>query len=245
MLIGVNLTYSIDMNEINIYCDESNHLEKDGRAKMVLGAIYAPTEKVGSANQRIREIKEKHGIPARTEIKWVKVAPNKLSFYIDIIDYFFDNDDLHFRTIIIDKATLNHRQFSQTHDEFYYKMYFELLSKILEPQNKYYIYLDIKDTQGVRKVQKLREVLRNDMYDFDGDIIQRIQQVRSHEIEILQLTDLLIGAMQFLNRTDVKSTAKKKIIERIKARSGYEMDRSTLLREEKTNIFYWKGSNNF
>jgi len=123
-------------------------------------------------------------------------------------------------------------------------MYFELLSKILDPQNKYCVYLDIKDTQGSKKVRKLREVLSNKMYDFDESIVQRIQLVRSHEIEVLQLADLLIGAMQFLNREDVKSEAKKQVIERIKTRSGYDLSKSTLVREEKTNLFYWKGQNN-
>jgi hypothetical protein len=232
------------MSDINIYCDESNHLEADGISTMVLGAIYAPVEKVRSANVRIREIKEKHNIKPTTEIKWIKVSKNKIAFYLDVIDYFFDNDDLHFRAIIVNKDSLDHKLFKQTHDEFYYKMYFELLSKILDPQNKYFIYPDIKDTQGSQKVKKLREVLCNNMYDFDGTIIQRIQQVRSDEVEVLQLADLLIGAMQFLNRTDVKSEAKKTIIERMKARSGYDLLKSTLVREPKTNIFYWKARDN-
>jgi len=232
------------MSDINVYCDESNHLEKDGISTMVLGAIYVPEEKVRSANIRIREIKKKHNIKPTTEMKWVKVSKNKILFYLDVIDYFFDNDDLHFRAIIVDKDSLDHKTFKQTHDEFYYKMYFELLSKILDPQNKYFIYPDIKDTQGSRKVKKLKEVLSNNMYDFDGTIIQRIQHVRSDEIEILQLADLLIGAMQFLNRTDVKSEAKKTIIERMKVRSGYDLLKSTLVRESKTNIFYWKARGN-
>ena len=232
------------MSDINIYCDESNHLEADGISTMVLGAIYAPVEKVRSANVRIREIKEKHNIKPTTEIKWIKVSKNKIAFYLDVIDYFFDNDDLHFRAIIVNKDSLDHKLFKQTHDEFYYKIYFELLSKILDPQNKYFIYPDIKDTQGSQKVKKLREVLCNNMYDFDGTIIQRIQQVRSDEVEVLQLADLLIGAMQFLNRTDVKSEAKKTIIERMKARSGYDLLKSTLVREPKTNIFYWKARDN-
>jgi hypothetical protein len=229
------------MSDINIYCDESNHLESDGVATMVLGTVYAPTEKVGAANIRLKEIKQKHGISSNTEIKWVKVSPNKLPFYLDVIDYFFDNDDLHFRAIIINKNSLNHDKFGQTHDEFYYKMYFELLSKILEPQDRYNIYLDIKDTQGSEKVKKLQKVLSNDIYDFDETIIKRIQQVRSDEIEVLQLADVLIGAMQFLNRTDVKSVAKKALVERMKMRSGYDLLKSTLVREPKTNIFYWKG----
>ena len=232
------------MSEINIYCDESNHLENDGIPNMVLGAIYAPKEKVRPANKRIREIKEKHGIRPYIEMKWTKVSPHKIQFFLDIIDYFFDNDDLHFRAIIINKNELLHDKYNQTHDDFYYKMYFELLNKILDPQNKYYIYPDIKDTRGGRKVKYLRKVLSSNMYDFDEEIIQEIQQIRSHEVELLQLADILIGAMQFLNRKDVKSEAKKKIIERMVDRSGYNLLKSTLVREEKTNIFYWKSRDN-
>ena len=76
------------------------------------------------------------------------------------------------------------------------------------------------------------------MYDFDGNIINRIQQVRSEELEVLQLADLLIGAMQFVNRTNLKSEAKKTLVERMKSRSGYDLLKSTLVREPKTNIFY-------
>jgi hypothetical protein len=232
------------MSAINIYCDESNHLEADGIPTMVLGAVYGPIEKIKIANSRLREIKIKHKIAPGTEIKWTKVSPNKIAFYLDAIDYFYDNDDLHFRAIIINKDTLNHGSFKQTHDDFYYKMYFELLSKILNPQNTYCIYLDIKDTQGSKKVRKLKEILSNKMYDFDENIVQNIQLVRSHEVEVLQLADLLIGAMQFLNREDVKSEAKRQIIERMKERSKYDLLKSTLVREEKTNLFYWKGQNN-
>lgn len=228
------------MSEINIYCDESNHLETGNISPMVLGAIYIPQEKLKSANKRVREIKTKYGVSQHTEVKWKKVSSKKIQLYLDLVDYFFDNDDLHFRAIIIDKNKLDHKTYNQTHDEFYYKMYFELLNKILDPQNKYYIYLDIKDTQGNKKAKKLRDVLCNNMFDFDGNILQRIQQVRSHEVEILQLADLLIGAMQFLNRLDVKSEAKKRIIERIRARSGYDLLKSTLVREPKANLFYWR-----
>jgi len=106
------------------------------------------------------------------------------------------------------------------------------------------VYLDIKDTRGGKKVKKLRDILSNNMYDFDGDIVQRIQQVHSHEVDVLQLSDILIGALQFLNRQDVRSEAKQKIVERIKQRSGYDLKRSTLLREEKMNLFYWRGQLN-
>jgi len=225
--------------DFNIYCDESNHLEHDSIPPMVLGAVFVPTEKAKKVNIRIREIKAKHNLPADFEAKWTKISPSKIAFYKDLIDYFFDDDDMRFRAIVIDKNHLDHGKFQQTHDEFYYKMFFELLSKILEPANKYFIYLDIKDTQGRKKVSKLREVLSNNMYDFQRDIVKEIQQVRSHEIGVLQIADILIGAMQFANRKDLESAAKKQLIERIRERSGYDLLKSTLLLEKKTNIFYF------
>ena len=57
------------MSAIHIYCDESNHLEADGMPTMVLGAVYGPIEKTRTANNRLREIKEKHNIAPSTEMK--------------------------------------------------------------------------------------------------------------------------------------------------------------------------------
>jgi hypothetical protein len=99
--------------------------------------------------------------------------------------------------------------------------------------------LDIKDTRGAQKAAKLHEVLCNDRYDFSRQVIERLQLVHSHEIEQLQLADLLIGAIGYLNRGLHENTAKLALIERMQHRSGYDLTRSTLLREEKMNIFRW------
>ena len=77
----------------------------------------------------------------------------KLDLYLDLIDYFFDDDDLNFRVLVADKSILDHGAFNQSHDEWYYKMYFDMLKVIFDPECRYRIYLDIKDTQGGEKVQ--------------------------------------------------------------------------------------------
>ena len=87
--------------EYNVYCDESCHLENDGQKAMVLGAVWCPKEKRLEIAERIREIKQKHGLERDFEIKWTKVSPSKLAFYQDIVDYFFDDDDLHFRGLVV------------------------------------------------------------------------------------------------------------------------------------------------
>lgn len=126
----------------NIYCDESCHLEHDGESAMTIGGIWCPLSKKDEIFHRIREIKEEHGLSKNFEIKWNKVSPRQLDFYMDVVNYFFDNIDLHFRVLVIpNKQELKHDLFSQTHDDFYYKMYFNMLKTLFEPGCGYNIYI--------------------------------------------------------------------------------------------------------
>ena len=122
---------------------------------------------------------------------------------------------------------------------WYYKMYFTLIKVILEPTSHYRIYLDIKDIKSADKVAKLHDVLSNNMFDFSKQIVERVQTVRSHEVEILQLTDLMTGAISYVNRQIDTSSAKNAIVDRIRQRSGYILTKSTLYRENKVNLLCW------
>lgn len=237
---------------INIYCDESCHLQNDQQSIMAFGAVYCPIEKKNEIFERLFSFKEKHHlIPKykknpednRTsyELKWNKVSNSKLEYYKDVINYFFDDDDLQFRVLIVsDKAAIDYQKFNHTHDTFYYKMYFGMLKAILNPEYSHHIYIDIKDTRSREKVHKLEQVLRTDKYDYSKEIIKKVQQVRSHEVEVLQLTDLLTGAVAYVNRGFNKSKAKNELINLIRHRSKYTLTKSTLLKERKFNIFIWE-----
>jgi hypothetical protein len=225
----------------NIYCDESCHLEHDGQPVMVLGAVWCPLEKTLEIASRIREIKTKHRLPPTFEVKWSKASPAKQDFYMELLDYFFDDDDVHFRALIVpDKTKLQHEAYGHTHDTWYYKMYFDLLKVLLSPRAEYRIYLDIKDTRSADKIRKLHDVLCNNMYDFERRIITWVQTVRSHEVEAIQLADLLIGAVSYANRGLGTNAAKVALVKRMRERSGYTLQRTTLLREDKVNLFRWE-----
>lgn len=225
----------------NIYLDESCHLENDQSSVMTLGAVWCPQEKARDISIRIRDIQSQYGLGHDFEIKWTKVSPAKQEFYRAILDYFLDDDDLHFRGVVIpDKATLNHAAFDQTHDEWYYKMCFRLLEPIIDPTQHYSIYLDIKDTRSETKRHKLEEVLRNAKYDGAGNIVRRVQQIRSHESELMQLADLLIGVVTYANRGLHSSPAKLALIERLRERTGKSLTRTTWLREPKLNLLVWQ-----
>lgn len=227
---------------INIYCDESCHLEHDNEKSMVIGGIWCPANKRKEITNDIYRIKEKHGINKYAEIKWVKVSNSKADYYKELVEYFFQNEDLHFRAVVVsDKEKLDHDRYNQTHDEWYYKIYFDMLKTIIDPKEKYNIYLDIKDTRSADKVEQLRGVLSNSIYDFNCTIIRKIQNVRSEECIILQLADLLIGAIGYFHRGKDTSVAKVEVINLIKKLSGYSLTKNTLYKEEKFNLLIWQG----
>lgn len=228
------------MPSLNIYCDESTHLPNDGQPFMVLGAIVCPPKRSREVSVRLREIRAKHQIRADFELKWTKVSPSKLDFYQDIIDYFFDDDDLNFRAVVAPKLGLDHERFGQTHDDWYYKMMFYLIRNVLPAQDEAFIYLDKKDTNGQEKIDRLRNVIANAEYDFNRNNIRRLQIVESHHVGLLQLADLLIGAVNYANRADTASTAKLNLVNRIRERSGVSLTQTTLLSETKMNIFKWQ-----
>lgn len=226
--------------EYNIYCDESCHLENDPHKAMVLGATWCAKQDKDRLFGQIKEIKLRHKLESHFEIKWNKVSMSKVAFYKDIVNFFFDTDGLNFRALVVsDKSELNHEQYDQTHDDFYYKIYFDMLKIIISPHDVYYIYLDIKDSQGYEKVNELHKVISNARYDFSKQIVRNIQEVRSDEVSLLQIADLFVGAFSYFHRGLTTNKAKLELINLIKERSGYSFTRSTLPSERKFNYFIW------
>jgi hypothetical protein len=229
--------------QFNVYCDESCHLENDGQGSMLLGAVWCPEEASRNAFVRLREIKQEHDLSPTFELKWTKVSPAKMAYYRDVLDYFFDNVDLNFRAVVVpDKSKLRHADFGQTHDDWYYKMYFDMLKLIFAPRGSYRVYIDIKDTLGGQKVAKLHEVICNNIYDFSREIVETVQIVRSDEIELMQLADFLIGIVSYANRGLTTSRAKNELVARMRERSGYSLTQSTLYRENKVNLLRWQAA---
>jgi len=229
-------------NIYNIYCDESCHLENDKQPIMLIAGVWCPKTEVKNISHDITTLQKKHN--ACGEIKWTKLSPSRLDFFKEIIEYFFNNSNLHYRCLVVNnKERLDHALFNQgSHDLFYYKMYFSMLKAILSPEYKYNIYLDIKDTRSYNKIIQLKEVLCNNQFDFTGQMIENIGQIRSEESSIMQIADLLTGAVGYINRNLSTSKAKQTIVELVKARSGFSLNHPTSLREAKFNLFFFSPS---
>lgn len=215
----------------NFYCDESTHLENDKQPFMIIGYISTPYHLLKMHNQNIREMKRKHFFSG--ELKWSALSKSQYPFYNELIDYFFSNISLEFRAIIIDKSKLDHQKHKQTHNDFYDKMYYQLLNKKIYNEHNYNIFIDIKDSYSYMKARNLKKYLERDYQS-----IRNLQVIKSYESELMQLTDVLIGAINYRIRGLNRVTSKNNIIEKIEKHCGKPLTERSVLSENKFNLFY-------
>lgn len=211
-------------------------MEHDGSNVMVLGAVFVPEEKVEKLNRDIKFLRHQHNY--HNEIKWTKLHGKQFEFYKSIINLFFSDTDFKFKaTVVLNKHYLDHEKFNRGgHNEFYYKMFYYALRDFLKSGNRYKIYLDYMDTLGSAKAKKLLDVLQAGAF-WSTD--SSIHIIHSYEAQIIQLCDLLIGAIAYKNRTDIEKTSllKQQIVGYLEEKSGGLIDYATPQWEEKFNIF--------
>lgn len=213
----------------NLYCDESTHLEKDGKPFMIISYIGAPFNELQMHKEHIRMLKAKHKL--KGEIKWTNVSTSKFQFYSDLVDYFFSTD-LNFRAVIVKKKDINNTIEGFSYQDFYFKMYYQLLHHKISLEHKYNIYIDIKDTCSHSKLEKLKEILK---YNAS---IRCFQFIRSYESSLMQLTDLIMGAVNYKLRDENRVIAKTKLIEKIESHSKVSLTESTYKSANKFNLFF-------
>lgn len=226
--------------EYNVYCDESCHLKSNNSKYMLIGAVYCPKFKVKKINEYIEHLKENYNLSNKIELKWNKIDKKTEKLYLDIIAYFFNNDDLKFRVIVIDKTKLNHEKYNQTENDFYHKSYYEMLKYIITPGNSYNIYPDIKDTNSYYYHQIMLDYLRLKMSDTNKKTIKKVQPIRSYEAPILQINDILIGALSYYYRGLSKNRIKLTIVNEINKFYQNSFDVSSYYNNTKFNIFIWR-----
>lgn len=228
------------MSAYKIFCDESNHLLSDNSNLMVNGAIKIEESRVVEANKHIKFLRYKHNY--QTELKWTKLVAKQKEFYKELIDYFFASEFMQFKaTLVMNKSKVNHERYGRTHDEFYYVVYYYTLRDLLNKNDEFKIYFDYKDSLGSKRVGELAKVLENANY---GTPLFNI--IHSHESQLIQLCDLFIGAIGYVNREDIAhdSAIKSYIAEHIDSKIKTEGSNigdihGTKPWAKKCNIFRW------
>ncbi len=218
----------------NLYCDESTHLIHDGHPYMLLSYISIAYPQIRLAKEEIKAIKRKFNYTE--ELKWTNVHSATYKVYAELVDWFFMND-LEFRTVVVDKSQIDEQRADYSFNDFYFRMYFQLLHTKVDFQNRYNVFLDIKDTCSGEKLEKLKKIMNY------NSSIGTLQFIPSRESVFIQLADVLMGAINYnlrIQKGDVKGNviAKLKLIEKIKRHSNISLNTTTPLSRNKFNLFF-------
>lgn len=226
-----------------IYCDESCPLEYEPIT--LLGAIGCSYENKEQIVKELRNLKNKYFINSKYETKWIKISKAKIEYYKELINYFYTNDDIRIRILVAkNKEDLNNDKYnSGDYQEWYYKMYYYLLDKFIDANYDYYMLYDEKDKYTTYKMNKVKDIIKNKKSFNDFEHFNfKIKQINSKESELMQLLDVVMGAVGYKNRGYLdkeKGEVKKEIVKYIEAKFDKSISETTSPFESKFNIFIW------
>lgn len=183
----------------NVYVDESC---KDVHKFLVLGGLVVHSGEDASVCQSLQQVRRTHDTFG--EVKWVKVSKSKLAFYKDFVDVFFaraGRDELHFHSLVVDTATFNHKKWNMGDAEIgFNKLIYQLL---LHRFGKRYGHMPLHAYLDARSSKDSPEAIRPMLNaalareGISGRPFKKIHFMQSHDSEVIQLNDLLIGALGF------------------------------------------------
>lgn len=222
---------------VEVYCDESG-LERfaapsGASDRALFGGIWLEARHRRELKAAIRAHREQHRVAS--EFKWNKVSPSRLDFYLGLVDLFFASS-AQFRAIVLPVGQLEAgRHHGGDAELMFYKFYYQLLRHWIYPGVRYRIFVDQKTGRVRSRVRELRDVLQsaNGSAGIDG-----VQSVSSDEVDILQLANVLTGAVGFKFQPG-RSAAKHAVIEQIERHLGRAIG-PTARDAAKFNIFCWR-----
>ena len=177
-------------NYYNLYCDESGTHAKYG---FYLGAICCSPRRAEILESRLNKIRRQYRLSA--EMKWEKVSVQMLAAYKAFVDVFLDDPYCSFWLMEIRRGK-QWKAFGRNEDERFYKSYYVFFRRNMNLYSRYTIYADDKEGKPHRW-NKLRyavnEATRRD-HDLDRTMIRELITVDSHSSDLVQVTDVLLGA---------------------------------------------------
>lgn len=220
-----------------IFCDESCYLKNDGKEVMVFGGIVCPKNQKKIISHKINELKKINGLSEKKEIKWTKLTRKYLELYKNVIDLLMEDSRISFRIVIAkDKKYLKYKEYNQTHNDWYNKMYYFLLSNSISSRRVKRIFLDKKDSNDSIRIRALdsflkkRKNLERKKFEFF--------QLDSKDSNLIQCIDIFIGMASYSNNYDLenKNNAKVELIKYFEQKYGVRFDKKITKKSRKIRV---------
>ena len=187
----------------HIYCDESRQVED---RYMVFGGIVVSDNSYSLVESAILKTREKTGLYG--ELKWTKVSNQRYEGYQEFIDTFFHlarQGHLAFKSVIFDTANIDY-QTNQSHEKEvgFYRLWYQFLINSFREycpscDCRWRILLDERSSnQSLSDFQLMLNHGLQQKYGVGTNVIRAVEPVVSHRAPILQLADIIMGAIGFV-----------------------------------------------
>ncbi len=195
------------MNQNNtkhyIFADESS---TDKIRFMLIGGIWVDELTYLQVLEECRKFKLENNWEENTKFNWKYVSKKTLPQYCKFVDIFFKYN-LQFNCIIIDRKEINLKANENNDAELgFYKFYYQLLRHNSKSEIPYYVYLDRRTNREPTRLEELKSFLKKDTHPLDftgvrttnkGLDIKTIEFVNSKSYELIQFSDILMGAISY------------------------------------------------
>lgn len=219
-----------------IYCDESGLealTDKNAHLFTAIGGIWMPSNYRFIFKDKLKIIKNKHKVFG--ELKWNKFSPASFDLYKEVIDYFFQTEQLRFRVILVEVSKVDNYKFNDKDVELgFYKFYYQLLHHWIFDFNNYTIFLDLKENRDKGRLKQLEACL--DYANLTSGI-ERVQGLPSDESLGIQMADILTGLTNAKFNNKTTSQAKSNLIRYVEETYLGKPIKPTGKWDEKFNVF--------
>ena len=182
-----------------------------------------------------------HAIAA--EFKWTKVSQTKLPAYQAWVNCLLNNTDVDFRCIVIDTHLLDHQTFNKGDRELgFYKFYYQLVSRNMQAESLYSLYTDDRTNRKNNRLEVLRIVSNRYWKKKSGvEPLRAVEPRSSHDEDLLQLTDVILGAIGYAWNNNNNSPAKLELVAYIAKQLGWpSLQVATPPSFTRFNIWHWR-----
>ena len=172
----------------DLYCDESGTEKGD----FFFGAIHCSRARANILNDQVERYRIETGI--NRELKWTKVSRELPAQYKSFVDVFLKDEAATFLLSEISKGR-HWRKLASSPDSQFLQAYFHFLEQVMKPHARYAIFLD--DSSSKRyKFNSLYYCLNLPaIKNRRQKKVTSFQTVNSNENSLIQLVDVLLGAL--------------------------------------------------
>lgn len=224
--------------KFEVYCDETlpdlYTSQKPAGQFLMIGSLWLSADIRSLAKQRISELRAKYSMFG--EIKWRKISPSSQAFYTELIDLFMSFGlEMRFRCMAVNRTEVNMVQLKGDAELGFYKFYYQAIHHWILDNNDYHIFCDLKQNRDRSRLSTLRTVLG---HANRTSTIEAIQSIPSREVVLIQLCDVLLGAISArINEKKRLGQGKTAIVEHLERRLGRDRLGPTQAAERKFNVF--------